>query len=101
MNPEADFRKPLRAPFRSASSFGVDEVRLHQVCLSPSGGVRLHQVCLSPSGGVRLHQVRFLGGRISALPKANQNVVVDYWRPVWLVLGACLPYAWLEALGCW
>ena len=35
------------------------------------------------------------GGGIGALPGANQGAGVDYWRPVWKVLGAGLACAWL------
>ena len=34
------------------------------------------------------------GGGGGALPGANQGAEVDSWRPVWLVLGLCLPCAW-------
>ena len=29
------------------------------------------------------------------LPEASQGTGVDYWRPVWKVLGAGLPCSWL------
>ena len=41
------------------------------------------------------------GGGGGALPGANQGAEVDSWRPVWLVLvlGLCLPPAWLNLWG--
>ena len=35
------------------------------------------------------------------LPEANQDAVVDYWRPVWVVLGLLLACSWLLPLGRW
>ena len=37
----------------------------------------------------------YCGGRVGLLPGANQHAGVDYWRPVWLVLGLCLACACL------
>ena len=37
----------------------------------------------------------YCGGCVGLLPGANQGAGVDYWRPVWKVLGAGLPPACL------
>ena len=42
----------------------------------------------------------YCGGDGGLLPGANQGAGVDYWRPVWLVLGAGLPCSWLVLALC-
>ena len=44
----------------------------------------------------------YCDGCVGLLPGANQGAGVDSWRPVWLVLGLCLPCAWrLLAANLW
>ena len=37
----------------------------------------------------------YCGGDGALLPGAPQGAGVDYWRPVWKVLGLCLACSWL------